>query len=94
MEAKVWARLWYMFFGTCIFVGLFALYLVLFSQFVLPVQTLREGFKAVTRMYSSLMGEHGPVVYVKEGHIIARPDELERRGPGVARVDLNSADRI
>ena len=57
----------------------------------MPVQTLREGAKAITRLYSSLMGEHGPVVFIKEGHIIARPDELDRRGPGVARVDLNSA---
>jgi len=91
VDAKIWARLWYMAFGTGIFVGLFCLYLVLFSQFVLPVQTLREGAKAITRLYSSLMGEHGPVVFIKEGHIIARPDELDRRGPGVARVDLNSA---
>jgi len=91
VQAKIWARIWYMIFGTILFAGLFVLYLIIFSQFVLPVQTIREGLKAITRLYSSLMGEHGPVVFVKEGHIIARHDELERRGPGVARVDLNSA---
>jgi hypothetical protein len=91
VEDKIWARLGYMLFGTILFAILFVLYLVLFSQFVLPVQNLREGAKVITRLYSSLKGEHGPVVFIKEGHIIARPDELERRGPGVARVDLNSA---
>jgi hypothetical protein len=91
VQVKVWVRLAYILFGTFLFFGLAGLWLFLFSQFVLPIQTVPESIKAVRRLVSSLMGEHGPVVYVKEGKIIHRPDELSRPGPGVARVDLNSA---
>jgi len=91
VPAKVWARLGYILFGTVLFFVLSSLWLVLLAQFVLPVQTVKDGFKAVTRLRASLMGQHGPVVFIKEGIVVARPDELDRPGPGVARVDLNSA---
>jgi hypothetical protein len=91
IQQKVWDRLGYICFGTLMFFFLSGLWLVLLAQFVLPVQTVRDGYKAVTRLLASIRGRHGPVVFIREGEIIHRQDELDRPGPGVARVDLNSA---
>jgi hypothetical protein len=52
---------------------------------------VRDGYKAMTRLLASIRGKHGPVVFIQEGKIVHRPGELDRPGPGVARVDLNSA---
>jgi len=91
VPANVWYHITYMIFGTVLFVVLSFFYLLIFSQFVLPVQSFRGSFKAATRLFASLWGNHGPNVFVKEGKVIQRPGEMDRFGPGVARVDLNSA---
>jgi len=88
---KVWARIGYITYGLLVFGILAAVWLSLFAQFVLPVQTFKEGSKALSRLYDSLWGNHGPAVFAKDGDLVAKPGELERRGRGVARVDLNSA---
>ena len=91
IQTKIWVRLAYITYGTILFFVLSIFWLILLAQFVLPVQTINDVYKAARRLSVSLMGKHGPVVYIREGKIVARPDELERAGPGVARVDLNSA---
>ena len=91
VPAKVWLRLNYMAFGTFLFFVLSVFWLLLLAQFILPTQTFQEGYQAFRRLLASLWGSHGPVVFVRDGKVIARPGELERRGRGVARVDLNSA---
>ncbi len=88
---KVWIRIAYMAFGVIVFLFLSALWLILFAQFVLPVQTFKDGGKATARLYQSLWGNDGPAVFAKDGGLVARAGELERLGRGVARVDLNSA---
>lgn len=88
---KVWARIAYIVFGLFVFIFLSSMWLILFAQFVLPVQTFKGGGKATSRLYQSLWGNQGPAVFAKDGSLVARPGELQRRGRGVARVDLNSA---
>ena len=91
IPVSVWNRLGYMCFGSLMFVGLSFLWLLLLAQFVLPTQNINDAWKAFTRFWLSLWGRHGPIVFIRDGEVICRPEELNRPGPGVARVDLNSA---
>ena len=88
---KVWERLLYIGFGAVTFFGLSYLWLILIAQFTLPVQNLRDGRRSFSRLRAFLWGRHGAAVFVKGGQITAHSGELERRGPGVARVDISSA---
>ena len=73
-------------FGFTLVVGL-----VLIAQFALPVQTWDERVQAVSRIFDFAFGDKGPVVFVKEGKMIASKAELKRGGAGVVLVDSSSA---
>ena len=78
-------------FDIFLFVISFVLWLALCAQFILPVKTSSERWKAINRLFTYLIGRHGPIVHIKEGEIVSRPGELRRHGPGVLLVDLSSA---
>lgn len=62
-----------------------------FSQFVLPVLSLSERAKAFQRLFAYLLGERGPAIFIENGEVRSRPEELRRRGAGVILLDTASA---
>ena len=65
--------------------------LVLCAQFVLPVESLEDRWSAIQRLVGHVLGERGPVTYIREGKAIQAHGEDRRRGPGVFLVDHASA---
>jgi hypothetical protein len=65
--------------------------LMLISQFVLPVQTMRERRAVFDHFMQYVSGNYGPIIFVKDGKIVGRKEELRRYGHGVALVDPVSA---
>jgi hypothetical protein len=78
-------------FDVILFVVLFQLWLVFFSQFVLPVQTFEERRKIFDRLLAYLGGQRGSAIFVRDGEIVADPEELHRRGAGLIWLDTASA---
>jgi regulator of protease activity HflC (stomatin/prohibitin superfamily) len=73
------------------FAFMFFVGLAVISQFALPVRTWDERVQAVSRIFDFTFGSHGPVVFVKEGNLVASETELKRGGAGVVLVDSTSA---
>lgn len=80
-------------------IGLF-LWVLFFSQFVLPVRTFSERLLAIDRFLTYLIGQHGPAIFIENGNIRKSEasiesgkvfDEMHRRGPGVVLLDTASA---
>jgi hypothetical protein len=65
--------------------------LALISQFVLPVQTTAEREQVLRHFMDFAMGAHGPIIFVKEGKLVARKEELATYQQGVALLDSSSA---
>ncbi len=65
--------------------------LLIISQIVLPVQTRGERRAAFDHFMNYVSGNAGPVVFVKDGKLVGRKEELKRYGHGVALVDPVSA---
>jgi hypothetical protein len=63
---------------------------VFFSQFILPLQTVRQRFQAILRLGLHMVGLHGPAVFVEEGHVREYAGEEERTGPGLIWMDSAS----
>lgn len=76
--------------GILALIGLF-LWLAFFSQFVLPVRTVRERGKIFDRLLTYLSGGHGPSIFIENGRIRERQGESKKRGPGVLWLDSASA---
>ena len=75
----------------CIFPILLILWMAFFSQFVLPVQTTQDRKKIFDRLRTNLFGGHGPAMFVRNGQIIKREGEENKKGPGVLWLDSASA---
>lgn len=73
-----------------LFVGLEAS-LFFYSQFVLPVQTLKERRGIWHRLLLHIRHAHGPAIFIQNGRKIERRGEGARRGPGLAWIDTASA---
>ena len=78
-------------FDLLAFAGSLVAGLMLISQFVLPVQTMRERRAVFDHFMQFVSGNYGPIIVVKDGKIIGRKEELRRYGHGVALVDPVSA---
>jgi hypothetical protein len=65
--------------------------LMLISQFVLPVHTMHERRAVFDHFMQFVTGHSGPIIFVKDGQIVGRKEELKRYGQGVALVDPVSA---
>lgn len=75
-------------------VGTVAMYVVglaIISQFVLPVQTMDDRFQVLEHFFSYGLGGGGPIVFVRDGKLVARKEELAGQQPGVAVLDSASA---
>ncbi len=69
----------------------FAAGLMIISQFVLPVQTEAERRKVFDHLMNFASGSTGPILFVKDGKMVGRKEEMRRYGHGVALVDPVSA---
>lgn len=78
-------------FDALAFFGSLVAGLMLVSQFVLPVQTMRERREVFDHFMQYVSGNYGPIIFVKDGKIVGRKEELRRYGHGVALVDPVSA---
>jgi hypothetical protein len=65
--------------------------LLIISQIVLPVQTPAERRAAFDHFVNYVSGRAGPIVFVRDGKMVGRKEELKRYGHGVALVDAVSA---
>lgn len=76
---------------VCIFPILLVLWMAFFAQFVLPVRTTQDRRKIYDRLLANLMGGHGPAMFVRNGELIKREGEENKKGPGVLWLDSASA---
>lgn len=65
--------------------------LSLVSQFVLPVRNLQERTTVIGRLLSYVVGERGPVTFIRNGEAIESQRERQRTGAGVLLIDHASA---
>ena len=85
------ANAWIIAFDLAVFglAGLAAL--ALLSQFVLPVQSLKERGQAFQRLLDYTLGNRGPVLFLREGQAVESRGERDRKGAGVLLADQTSA---
>ena len=91
----IWAQK--IFIDLVIFNAVYFLGLTAISYFVLPVQGLKDVFHTTVRLFLYTFGLIGPVVFIRNGKIIAAPNELNKNsifGFGLALIDYNSAIAI
>ncbi|MCX6065667.1 MAG: hypothetical protein NT121_07930 [Chloroflexi bacterium] len=69
--------------------GLFV-WMLFFSQFVLPVYRLRDRITVIDRLVTYLLGGHGPAIFVENGQIRSSEGENKKKGPGVTWLDSAS----
>lgn len=74
--------------------GLILMYIVglaIISQFVLPVQTMDDRLQVLWHFFGYGFGSSGPIVFVRDGKLVASKKELADQQPGVAVLDSASA---
>jgi hypothetical protein len=80
--------------GMGFLLSIFLIYIFWFAQFILPVTSISDQFKALQRLllFGISFGHwHGPAVFVRNGEVMGTTTEFEKNWPGVAFVDLRSA---
>jgi hypothetical protein len=65
-------------------------WVVIFSQFVLPLLTTNNRIQAARRLVKYMLGSGGPAIFVENGTARRRLGEEHRRGPGVIMLDTAS----
>ncbi len=77
--------------NVIVYLLIYLLGLFFVAQFTLPVQRWAERFAIFGRLLLYLVGEHGPIVFVREGKYATRVVNDNNLQPGVALIDLSSA---
>ncbi len=67
------------------------IFIAILSQFVLPVKNVRQRILALLRIFSYLIGRHGPAIFIENGLLREKKDGRLRKGPGVILLDTASA---
>jgi hypothetical protein len=70
---------------------LFDAMLYLEAYFVLPAETHDDHVNVFKRMRLYAGRKHGPAIFIRDGMKVASPEEMNKPGPGVALVSMNSA---
>ena len=65
-------------------------FLVLFSQFVLPLRRLTDRVRAIQRLGAYITGAGGPAIFIENGVVWKHPGELSKRKAGVIILDTAS----
>lgn len=61
------------------------------AQTLLPVQNIRDAYRAAWHLLFNIFGLIGPAIFIKEGKEFSTAEEKRRKGPGVLVVDFKSA---
>ncbi|MAT43242.1 MAG: hypothetical protein CL609_12955 [Anaerolineaceae bacterium] len=77
--------------GIFVFFTSSFLFLIFFSQFVVPLTNFRQRLKISWRLLLYLINRHGPAVYITDGDPKERRGERLKKGPGVILLDASSA---
>ena len=77
-------------FGFFVFFVFFHLSVFLVAQFALPVNAWDERKKAANSFLLFFGGKHGPAIFVKDGIVVEGEGERDKKGAGVALINLNS----
>jgi hypothetical protein len=81
-----------MLFDGLVCVGGLVFWIFFFGQFVLPTHTLGERTSTPPLIFRLLTGgEKGPAIFIRDGRLVERLEESNRRGPGVILLDSASA---
>lgn len=78
-------------FGIFVFFVSSFLFLIFFSQFVVPLTNFKQRLKIIWRLCLYLINRHGPAVYISDGNARERRGERLKKGPGVILLDASSA---
>ncbi len=91
INTKTWSTMLVVGVDFVLFFVALLFWLVVFAQFILPVQSLGDRLRVVNRLMAYWAGNHGPAIYIQNGEIRQRENEEQRAGPGVALLDTASA---
>ena len=80
-----------LFVDIILFGFLLLIWVAFFAQFILPVRTFPQRQKIFDRLVAYMGGMRGPALFIKNGRVIERSGESERKGPGVIWLDSASA---
>lgn len=90
-QGGVWENILGIAFDLIVFVLLFQVCVFFYAQFILPMRTLEDRRKIVSRLWLHAGQAHGPAIFVKNGRKVERAGESEKRGPGILWLDTASA---
>lgn len=65
--------------------------LLFFSQFSLPVHSIKDRLAVFIRLIRYMIGRHGPAVFIQDGQRIENQGETEKRRSGILWLDSASA---
>jgi len=74
----------------CVFPVMLALWMIFFSQFVLPIHTFTDRVNIFNRLVSRLLGTKGPAIFIHNGVPKIGEGEESRKGAGVLWLDTAS----
>lgn len=78
-------------FDVVLLVLLFQVCAFFYAQFILPIHRLGDRKKIVNRLWLHVGKVHGPAIFVKNGRLVERAGESEKKGYGVLWLDTASA---
>jgi hypothetical protein len=91
LQGGVWANILGIAFDLILLALLYQVCVFFYAQFILPIHTLGDRKKIVSRLWLHARNAHGPAIFVKNGRKVERAGESDKRGPGVLWVDTASA---
>jgi hypothetical protein len=80
-----------LFLGLALYYVVLQLFNAFNAQFLLPVYSWQERVQVFNTFRGFIRGIHGPLIFVRDGEVISHIGEKEKRGPGVALINSNSA---
>jgi hypothetical protein len=86
-----WANIAGIVLDLLLLVFLFQICVFFYAQFILPIRTLQNRQKIVSRLWLHAGNAHGPAIFINNGRKVERSGESDKRGPGVLWVDTASA---
>jgi hypothetical protein len=90
-QGGLWENILGIVLDLLLFVLLFQVCVFFYAQFILPIRTLNDRKKIVSRLWLHSRNAHGPAIFIENGRKVEREGESDKRGPGVLWVDTASA---
>lgn len=87
----IWANILGIAVDFILLIVLFQICVFFYAQFILPIRTLEDRRKIVSRLWLHSRNAHGPAIFIKNGRKVESEGESFKRGPGILWVDTASA---